>query len=313
MSLADGRELEAEALVLATGNLAPEPIPAFADAGGRFIANPWSDSARQTIAQVAGDDLPVLLIGTGLTMVDVALSLTAAGHRGPVTAVSRRGLVPRAHADGGLASADGGEAPAGNLVALTRWLRRKSADSGWRAAVDSLRPVTQQLWQALGESQQRRFLRHARPWWDVHRHRIAPEVAHQIRGMIEDGRLEVIAGRIGQVGTADDGLIITITARGADRAIDRRVAYAFNCTGPLGHIGRTRDPLLRQILDDGLVAPDALGMGLDVDERSRAGPRMWAIGPPTKGRFWEIVAVPDIRVQAQAVAADIAEELADES
>ena len=256
-----------------------------------------------------GGGLPVLLIGTGLTMVDVVLSLEAAGHRGTITAASRRGLVPRAHADGG-GTADASDAPEGDLVALIRWLRRTSAGAGWRAAVDSLRPGTQRLWQSMGETQQRRFLRHARPWWDVHRHRIAPEVARQIRGAIEEGRLEVLAGRITSVEPVDDGLQIGIARRGAEgRSIARTAAFAFNCTGPLGSIERTRDPLLRQLLDDGLVAPDALGMGIAVDERSRAGLRMWAVGPPTKGRFWEIVAVPDIRVQAQAVAADIAEEL----
>ena len=89
----------------------------------------------------------------------------------------------------------------------------------------------------------------------------------------------------------------------------RTFAVAFNCTGPLGAIRRTRDPLLKRMLDDGLIAADAMGMGLAVDEGSRAGERLWALGPLTKGAYWEIVAVPDIREQAAAVAEDIATEL----
>ncbi len=305
--LSSGDDLPASILVLAIGNQAPEPLPAFASAGERFATNPWAAGARGAIAQVAAEDLPVILVGTGLTMVDLVLSLDAAGHQGMITAVSRRGLLPRAHADAG-GTVDPAGAPAGELVALMQWLRRRGGEAGWRAAIDSMRPISQQLWQRLGVEQQRRFLRHARPWWDVHRHRIAPQVAGQIRGLVEQGRLEVLAGRITTVEPRGGHLNVAIGRRGGE-LVQREAAFAFNCTGPLGSIQRTRDPLLRQMLDEGLIASDELGIGLDVDERSRAGPRLWAVGPPTKGRFWEIVAVPDIRIQAEAVATDIAEEL----
>ena len=243
-------------------------------------------------------------------MIDAVLSLAAAGHRGRIVALSRRGQIPRAHADFVAAPVEQGDVPQGDVLALWRWLRRRSGEVGWRAAVDSLRPHSLALWRSLDAGQQRRFLRHARPYWDVHRHRIAPQVARQIHDLVAEGRLEIVAGRIGAIEAIEGGLEVAIGRRG--RTVEtRRFAVAINCTGPLGAIERTSDPVLRGLLDEGLVRPDQLGIGLAVDERSRAagGERLWALGPLTKGRYWEIVAVPDIREQAAAVAEDIAREL----
>jgi uncharacterized NAD(P)/FAD-binding protein YdhS len=306
-----GSAVRSQALVLAIGNQEPERLPAFAPAERRFIANPWGAQARAAVTELAESGEPALLIGTGLTMVDLVLSLDAAGHRGSIVALSRRGLIPRAHADFQPAPVERDQVPAGSLRGLWRWLRRRSAEVGWRAAVDSLRPYSQQLWQSLDGEQQRRFLRHGRPWWDVHRHRIAPQVAATLARLIGEGRLEVVAGRILSARETDKTLEVQFRRRGAQAPQTATFAYAFNCTGPLHAIARTADPLLRSLFDAGAVRPDHLGLGLDVDERSRAagGERLWGLGPLTKGRYWEIIAVPDIRDQAAAVAEDIAREL----
>jgi uncharacterized NAD(P)/FAD-binding protein YdhS len=315
IGFANGDATEASALVLAVGNQEPEPLSAFRAAGDRFIANPWGADARAAVTELAATGEPALIVGTGLTMVDLALSLDAAGYRGKMVALSRRGLIPRAHADFDPVPVNGAELPHGDLRGLWRWLRRRAADVGWRAAVDGLRPHSHALWQNLDGERQRRFLRHARPWWDVHRHRIAPEVARTIAGMIAESRLEVVAGRVISSRLAREGLELDFRRRGAATAQSITVAYAFNCTGPLHSIARTRDPLLRSLLDAGRIRADHLGLGIDVDDRSRArgADRLWALGPLTKGRYWEIIAVPDIREQAAAVAEDIAVELVDES
>jgi uncharacterized NAD(P)/FAD-binding protein YdhS len=192
---------------------------------------------------------------------------------------------------------------------MWRWLRRRSAEVGWRAAVDSLRPHSHRLWQSLDVHDQRRFLRHARPWWDVHRHRIAPEVAATIARLVAEGGLQIVAGRIVSAKGTADGIDVALRRRGAAAPERRTFAYAINCTGPLHAMERTRDPLLRSLLDAGATRIDRLGIGLDVDGQSRAGERLWALGPLTKGRYWEIIAVPDIREQAAQVAEDIAREL----
>ena len=308
--LDDGRVFQAGALALAIGNQEPEPLRAFAGAGSHYINNPWGSDTQTALRDLAERQGSALLIGTGLTMVDVVLSLDAAGHRGRIVALSRRGQIPRSHADFDAAPVELDELPIGDLLALWRWLRRRSAEVGWRAAVDSLRPHSHALWQAFDVDQQRRFLRHARPWWDVHRHRIAPEVARTIHGMIAEERLEVVAGRVEAARAMDGGIEVQIRRRGATQGRLEKFDYAFNCTGPLHSIARTTDPLLRSLLDAGDVRADQLGMGLEIDDRSRANAnRLWALGPLTKGRYWEIVAVPDIRVQAAAIAEDIALEL----
>ena len=306
----DGRPgLEADALALAIGNQEPESLRAFAGAAERFIANPWGAKARAAVEELAvsGDD--ALIVGTGLTMVDLVLSLDAAGHQGGIVALSRRGLIPRSHADFEASPVNIGEVPHGALGKMWRWLRKRSAEVGWRAAVDSLRPHSHALWQSLDTRGQQRFLRHGRPWWDVHRHRIAPEVAVTVARMVAEGRLRVMAGRILQATETSQGLEVDLRRRGAENPQRMAFAYAFNCTGPLHSIGHTRDPLLRSLLDSGAVRPDQLGIGLEVDGQSRVGERLWALGPLTKGRYWEIIAVPDIREQAAAVADDMAREL----
>jgi uncharacterized NAD(P)/FAD-binding protein YdhS len=311
VQLDSGEKLEASALVLAIGNQEPEGLRVFARAERRFISNPWGKQAQAAVTELAATGEAALLVGTGLTMVDLVLSLNAAGHTGRILALSRRGLSPRGHADFESSPVERDEVPLGSLRELWRWLRRRSAEVGWRAAIDSLRPYSQAIWQALDVEQQRRFLRHGRPWWDVHRHRIAPQVADTIMWMIAQNQLEIAAGRIVAAREVDEALEVEVRRRGAKSSQPMRFAYAFNCTGPLQAIAHTKDPLLRSLFDSGAVHEDPLGLGLAVDDRSRAegGERLWALGPLTKGRYWEIIAVPDIREQAAAVADDIAGEL----
>jgi len=317
VALADGSRIEARALVLAQGNQ-PPGTPAFARGIPEqlFVNDPWCDEGRAAVTRVAASGDDVLIIGTGLTMVDVVLSLDEARHRGRIVALSRRGQAPRAHADFEPAPVELGEVPAGSVLGLWRWLRRRSAEVGWRAAVDGLRPHSHALWQNLGDSGQRRFMRHARPWWDVHRHRIAPEVAGRIRRLIEMGRLEIVAGRVTDMWAEDGGLGVTIAPRHRPSTSlgtngQMHFALVVNCTGPLGNIADSGDGVLKSLFEAGLARADRLGIGLEVDGASRVAgaPRAWALGPMTKGAFWEITAVPDIRGQVAAVAEDIVMEL----
>ena len=309
--LDDGQELETSGLVLAIGNQPPEPL-SFGRDSSRVIDNPWSGEALAAIEDLAESHEDVLLVGTGLTMVDAVLSLDAAGHRGRIVGLSRRGLIPRGHTDDFVpATFEADEVPLGHVGTLWKWLRKRGAEVGWRSAIDGMRPHSHSVWQSLPIEQKKRFARHARPWWDTHRHRIAPEVARQLHDMIAEGRLEIVAGRIQFVQEEAGALTISYRRRGTSRIGEGRFAYMINCTGPLGTISRTRDPMLKGMLADGLARPDELGIGLDVDARSRVtgAERAWAMGPLTKGRYWEIIAVPDIRGQAAAVADDIAMEL----
>jgi uncharacterized NAD(P)/FAD-binding protein YdhS len=299
--LADGRRIGFDALILAGGNYGGR-LPARIEVPA--VDDPWSADGLAAIRDLARQEKDVLLVGTGLTMVDVALSLDDAGFAGRMLAVSRRGLLPRAHEEP--ASPPFPVAPPARLGGLVRAVR--GWGEPWRAAVDALRPHTQALWRGLSLAEQRRFLRHLRPWWDVHRHRIAPPVARRIAALIEAGRLELLAGRI-RGGPA--GAVTVALRGGGERRLE--IAGAVNCTGPEGAIARVEDPLVRQLLASGQARPDALGIGLDIDERNRLvgrdggpSPQLYAVGPLTRGALWEIVAVPDIREQVRDVAGALA-------
>ncbi len=302
LSLDDGGVMEAEALVLATGYGRPAPfvIPGWPDQA--MVQDPWGGEAGERLREATRAGSPLLLIGTGLTMVDVVLTLDRLGYRGQVTAVSRRGLVPRAHLPGvvPLPPPGLGEIP-GDLSDAVAWMRARGLGVDWRSAVDSLRPVSQARWAGWDEKVKARFVRHARPWWDVHRHRIAPQAAAAIERWIGEGRLTVMAGRI--MGSASGKARVAIRG-GGEIAVEALLAV--NCTGPSEKLADSANPLLRQMLADGLIAAGELGLGVRVDGDCRAGDGLWALGLLTKGRWWEIIAVPDIRVQAERVAEAIA-------
>lgn len=307
-----GDTIEADALVLAIGNQPPGVLAAAQVAGDRLIGDPWGRRAREAVADCAERQLDVLILGTGLTMIDVALSLDSAGHEGKAVALSRRGKLPLSNGPEPPATVGWDSLPRPRVRDIAAWLRSQSVKVGWRPAIDSLRPHSHALWQSLDVAQKRLFLRHGRPWWDIHRHRIAPEIAKRVEELMAASRLEVVAGRLVDVRETEDGVEAAIRRRGEPQARPRqRFDYIFNCTGPLHDIGRTRDPLLRQLIDDGLAVPDELGIGLAVDPSCRAegSRRLWALGALTKARYWEMIAVPDIRNQAAEVAEDIATEL----
>jgi len=306
VELADGRTITADVAVLAPGNLPPHPPAAIEEGLGppAYFADPWDDATAEGLGP---DDL-VVIVGTGLTMVDVVLKLDAHGFRGRILAVSRRGLLPRAHEI--FPSSDGlAERPRTVASALLHAVRVRAERIGWRAAVDELRPHTQAMWQAASEGERGRFLRHLRPWWDVHRHRIAPAVAARLSDLQAEGRLTVIAAQPSAIAAARDGVRVTLRRRGHETIETVTAARAINCTGPQGDLLRTDDPLLCNLVAKGAIRPDSCRLGIDVNDQGetiaiggRANPRLLAIGPMTRGALWEIVAVPDIREQAWTLA-----------
>ena len=287
-------------MVLALGHFAPAGLSVLAGLKPPLlVSNPWGAQVTQGLEGVDH----VMLVGTGLTAVDVALSLDKAGYRGRITALSRRGLVPRAHAPVGPVAG-----PVARPDARGSWLlhalRRRSAEVGWRQAIDELRPHTQSLWRLHDAAAQARFLRHARPWWDVHRHRLAPPVAAKVAAMQSEGRLEFLAGRLLGAEQHEHGAQITWRRRGQDKVESITVGRVITCTGPEGDLGRCDHTLLASLLHQGKARGDAHRLGLDVDHicrvidaRGQRQQRLFAVGPLTKGEAWEIIAVPDIRRQ----------------
>ena len=300
--LSDGCLLPVDAAVLAVGNLPPHDPPGVPADGlpeDRYRGDPWAPGVTEGL----GPDDTVLLIGTGLTMVDVALKLETEGFGGRIVALSRRGLLPRRH--GAAHPVDRlNERPVLAASHLLAQVRERGEAIGWRNAVDELRPFTQGMWANASEAERTRFLRHLRPWWDVHRHRLAPAIGDRLAAMQARGQLSVAAGKTIALQATGDGIRVTWRPRGSVSACDLDVARVVNCTGPQGDLGRSTDPLLRRLTTRGSIRPDAARLGIDVDSGARtvaangsANDWLFALGPMTRGAFWEIVAVPDIRVQ----------------
>ena len=169
--------------------------------------------------------------------------------------------------------------------------------------------MTQWLWLEAGETERRRFLRHLRPWWDVHRHKLAPAVGATIETMQAEARLAVAGGRLLSVTPLEGGAEVAFRMRGSDSVERLRMQRIVNCTGPESDIANVGEPLLNTLLESGLIRQDPLRIGVDVDAQCRAigadgvaSATLSVIGPVTRGTFWESVAVPDIRVQAAQVA-----------
>ncbi|HEY8616307.1 FAD/NAD(P)-binding protein [Phenylobacterium sp.] len=305
VTLSLGRAFDADAVVLALGLLPPAPPPGASPAvlaHPAYVADPWRLDPE---AAPAGD---ILLIGSGLTMVDVALSLSGEGRR--LTALSRHGLISRSHAP--TAAAPPPEGALSTPRVALRTLRAQAEKVGWREAVDGIRPLTAEIWRSWPLTQRRRFLRHARPWWDVHRHRMAPVIAARLSGLVIAAELEVLAGRLEAVQADGDGFSVRYRPRGERDVVQRSFAAVVNCTGPRGDPEAATAGLLAQLRRAALLRRDPLGLGLEVDDQlrvlgaqGRPTPGLYAVGPLTRAAVWEALAVPDLRSQTAEVAATV--------
>lgn len=302
--------LHGDAVILATGNAAPAGWPGLcpevADSG-RFFDLAWTEGAFAPPDRQA----PVLLLGSGLTAVDALLALRHHGHRGEVYMVSRRGLLPQTHTlpvSGYFRSLS-----CIGLRGLTHDMRtaaRQSAalPAGWREAVDSIRPETNGRWQEFSFAEQRRFLRHLRPFWDTHRHRMAPQIGRVVESSIRDGSLQVLAARTRGMRLAGDGLEISLAMRASAESKILHVGRVINCTGPQTDLARTANPMLRNLVEQGWLQPDPHRLGALVDADGALVPAggtrvpLYALGPLRLGTLLESVAMPEIRVQSQQLA-----------
>ncbi|GAA3046044.1 FAD/NAD(P)-binding protein [Pseudonocardia yunnanensis] len=299
----------AGAVVFAYGNPAPRQLATAAgplpDAAWH-VRNPWDLDALTALP----DDATVVLVGSGLTAVDAAITLLEDAPRRRVVMVSRHGELPRTHLAQALTDWVSPIPPLGPLTAdglaeLIRTQIEVAARQGvnWRAVIDGLRAATPSIWARLDLDERRRFLTaHSRDW-DVRRHRMAPAPAARIRAYRASGRLSVHGG--GLQGVEDLGSRCRVELDGVALDADALV----NCTGPLNDVTQTVDPLLRSLVDRGTVAPDPLGIGLActpdgrlLDSTGAIALAMYAVGPPRKGAVWESLAVPEIRDQAALLA-----------
>jgi uncharacterized NAD(P)/FAD-binding protein YdhS len=292
--LHDGRTIDARAVVLALGNLPPaDPLHLGDDPPAEYMRDPWAPGAAIGLPH----DAPVLLIGSGLTAIDIAVALRHEGHRGPILMLSRHGRLPQPHAPvtpRPLATLPASFAsPRGAL----RWVREQlAAGEEWRAVVDSLRPHTVAIWRGWSLPQRAAFLRHLKNLWDVHRHRAAPEVLAQLSG-------EVLRGRIRSMRASGEGITVETSVGTLE------VARVINCTGPACDYARLDLPLVVQMRRAGWLLPDPLRLGIETAEDGRLigvdgqpVDGLYTLGPLRRPALWESTAIPEIRQQAMELA-----------
>ena len=261
-------------------------------------------------------DAPVALIGTGLTGVDVVLRLRELGHRGRIIAVSRHGIFPNRHDDYTplSSSAIPSDTPA-TCVAYLRALRAAiRGGAEWRAAIDSLRETTNELWLRLPIEEKKRFRRHLQRRWDVVRHRMAPPIADFIESELRNGTLQIREGHLKTVDASPAGAYITIRAHeGSESFYADRV---INCTGPSMNYRRIPSTLLQNLFKRGLVTSGPLGTGFHcsqdgavIDASGHASEIIFNLGPGRLGDLIESIAIPEIRQQAVELASTLVDSL----
>jgi len=317
---ARGASMPADAVVLAIGHRSPpDPIGRlWSGPRTRFVPDPW----RAFAGNIAQPDDPVVILGSGLTAVDTVLSLSKEPRRAPIWLVSRRGLVPQTHAETPVAPVDLRPmveellaAPEGlRITGLFKLMRERvrevvAAGGDWRSVVDGLRPHTAALWGAMSLAERRMFLRCFRPYWEVHRHRMALGVAKQFHALLAKGKVKLVAGSVAAAQADDDGVRLYVRERGDDRLIELRASVVLNCTGPAASNSPDSNPAIGSLLVHGWVRPDELMLGLQttsdgnaIDARGGIAQDLFVVGTLRKSAVWECTAVPELRTQAAEVA-----------
>ncbi len=315
VALASGEQWIADQVVLALGHQSPRfPISLAPEVGARVI-DPWNFDDMHRLP----NDRPVLVVGTGHTAIDALFCLAQSPRRGPIYLLSRHGLLPHRHRLSPSAPKpqsfpeylrDVPPTVRAYTRALLQHLKGLAKQGGdWRDALNELRPHTPQLWQSWPAEEQRRFLRHLQAHWDVRRHRLAPMAAQRLGQLLAERRAQVIAGRITTIRQLSDGVEVAYRVRGSQQVSTLQVCAIVNCIGPNTDIQRNANPLLAKLLKNGLIAPDAHGLGLMVtsdlqliDAHTNPVEGLWYVGPLLKGALWEATAVPELRLHAQHLA-----------
>lgn len=310
--LRTGETITATHLVLALGNFlpaTPEYIGTALKNSPAYFGNPWNFEALNSIPP----DARILIIGSGLTMTDCVLHFENRGHRGSIHSLCRHGYAPVSHEKitpvddafkATVASLDGLDA------AFAHWMKGYRAGLQPAAMADAFRPFVQKLWMQFDARDKQRFVAHLRHLWGTVRHRVPENCFAVLKNMQERGQLRISGGKITTVAAAENGLRITYLPRKKETPAQVEADVIINCTGPSARYETDAPELLRTLLKNGTVRMDASGLGLDVNKQAavinhagEVNKNIFALGNLTRGIFWEITAIPEIRKQAAALAA----------
>lgn len=309
--LRSGEVLHSHNVVLAFGNFAP-PDPSVPDReftrSTRYFKDPWNSDLYESLEP----DDEVFIIGTGLSMVDVCVQLNVSGHRGKISAISTRGLLPTVHELGHSYPAfadeiDGATRITDVFKTVRRHIAAAGSDSNWRAVIDSLRPVTQSTWLGLPTAEKRYFKQHLSRYWNIARHRMPPEAAAIIDQMRAKGSLEILSGRLKDIVFANDRFTVKYEANGITRTAGSTALV--NCIGSETNFAKVESEFVRNLVARRHIRNDELDLGIKArpdgcvfGKNDNYTDVVWTLGTALKGTLWETTAIPEIRTQARALA-----------
>jgi uncharacterized NAD(P)/FAD-binding protein YdhS len=320
ITLSNGEKIIAQKIVLALGNFPPAnpsiEDPSFYQDHEHYISYPWGSHVFDLIKP----DENILLIGSGLTMVDIAIGLKYQNHQGRIYVVSRHGFLPQSHQETqpyqGLNLTKITPLSIRNLLRQVRQIIKQAETQGinWRGVIDAIRPETQVLWQSLSLEEKRRFLRHLRPYWEIHRHRVAPKIFGLLQEILNSHQLQVMAGKVQKFAVTPKGVDVFVKPRHSNNKELTRLTVnrVINCTGSECDYRQFQHPLIVNLRDRGLMSPDPLNLGLDVasngaliGEKGVVSSWLYTLGSPRKGCLWETTAIPEIRQHAIALSLEV--------
>lgn len=312
--LASGQAIDTAKVVLALGNFPPRHPPIKSRAAlesPRYAHDPWASGFLNALSRTDS----VFIIGTGQTTVDLLIALDRRAHRGPIVALSRHGVFPLAHRGWERYPSFYAEIKESKRIReIFRTVRKhlvhaQARGIDPRAVIDSLRPDTQALWQSLPETEKRRFLRHVFRYWEIIRSRIPPGSEALLERMRSSGRLRVVAGRIRDMVEVDSALEVRYTPQGEGQECREQAGIVVNCIGPEADYDRIDHPLVKNLLRRGMIRPGQAHLGIDalpngsiLGRDGHSSGLLYTLGSTMKGVLWEVIAVPEIRVQAEQLA-----------
>lgn len=306
IKLKSGETIVSDKVILAFGNFLPSHLKTETQSyisAEKYFHNPWSAEIPQNLA--LEDD--VLIIGTGLTMVDTVLTLFNRRHQGKIIAVSTHGWLPAVHELGFVyPSFDNELKDKTSVYELFKTVRKHAANaeaqkSNWRGVIDSLRPSTQEIWLNLPDQEKRRFMRHLRRIWDVSRHRMPNECSEILRQMQDSGQLQILKGRIKRIEPLENGGFDVFYQNNNSKNFVKADAV-INCTGSESNFNKINTPLVKNLLSKNYIQTDKLSLGIEACRNGKISDTLYTIGTALKGVLWESTAMPEIRTQAHQLA-----------
>lgn len=311
--LKSGEKIFSDKIVIATGNFLPDNPKIKDDSiykSEKYFRNPWQKESCENLK----DNESVLIIGTGLTMVDNVISLKDNGFKGKIYTISTHGYFPLSHKKRKPYTDILNEIhPPYNLLDLYKIFRKHikyvlSHGITGEAVVDAIRPKTQEIWLSLRLEDKIKFMSHVRHLWGVARHRLPKEIFRQMKSLISDGQIEIIAGRIREMREINNGVYILYKDRKSQKLTEMIVNRVINCTGPATDLYKMESALIHNLLDKGIITPDEMKLGVNalpdgtiIHNDNSVSSYLYTTGSLLKGILWESTAVPELRVQAKSL------------